>query len=97
MTKRNINLKKLNIELYYHPPWPKDRPTFIRLLNQSDFTNNDVITFARLYVKYSHLHCFYINELKNYFHYMLAKMQINNPEVLFKSTCDIYKKSKDTL
>ena len=87
----SINLTKLNQELYYHPPWPQDKHTFIRLLNQSQFTNNDIILFARLYVKYSHIHCFQISELTEYFKYMLIKMQIYNPQKLFEKTQTIYK------
>lgn len=86
----NINIKRLNKELHYHPPWPKDKPIFIRFLNQSHFTNKDIILFARLYVKYSHIHCFQTNELTNYFKSILIKMKIDNPKELFNKTQSIY-------
>ena len=86
----NINIKQLNKELHYHPPWLKDRPVFIRLLNQSHFTNTDIILFARLYIKYSHIHCFQVSELTKYFKSMLVKMKIHNSEKLFCKTQVIY-------
>ena len=88
----NVNIKKIHFELYYHPPWPKDKLTFIRLLNQSEFTEDDIITLAQLYVKYSHIHYFQVSELKYYFKYMLKKMEISNEKQLFKKTNKIYQK-----
>lgn len=86
----NVNTKKLNSELHYHPPWPEDKPIFMRLLTQSHFTDDDILLFARLYVKYSHIHCFTISELTNYFKYMLIKMQIYSSDKLFDRTKFIY-------
>jgi len=86
-----MNISKLHKELYHHPPWPKDKKTFIRLLKLSVFTNEDIIIFARLYVKYSHIHCFRINELQNYFNYILKKMNFNNSTELFNKTNKIYR------
>lgn len=86
----NMNIHKLHKELYYHPPWIKDKPTFIKLLVQKSFSNQDIVTLARLYVKYSHLHCFQIGELNNYFRYMLVKMNLNTPSKLFETTHKIY-------
>ena len=93
----NINIKKLSIELYYHPPWPKDKHLFVQLLNQSNFTDDDIIIFAQLYVKYSHIHCLYINELNRYFTYMLTKMQLYSATHLFQKTKSIYKKQRHKL
>lgn len=93
----NINIKKLNKELHYHPPWLKDKPSFIRLLNQSYFTNQDIILFARLYVKYSHIHCFQINELTYYFKSILIKMKINNSKELFNRTQVIHSQRQNPL
>lgn len=87
----HFNIHKLNQELHYHPPWSEDKTTFINLLTQNSFTDDDIILFARLYVKYSHLHCFYISELTHYFTYMLKKMQIYNSTELFRKTKIIYK------
>ena len=89
----NVNIKKLNTELYYHPPWQEDKPVFMKLLNQSHFTDDDIILFARLYVKYSHIHCFQISELTNYFKYMLIKMKISSSKKLFEKTKLIYSRS----
>jgi len=89
-----VNLVKLNKQLHYHPPWQEDMIIFIKLLNQSNFKDDDIILFARLYVKYSHLHCFNTNELSNYFNYMLQKMQIQSSNKLFNITKNIYNKSK---
>lgn len=90
-----MNISKLYKELYDHPPWRKDKNTFMRLLKSSHFTDEDIIIFARLYVKYSHLHCFHINELHNYFQYILQKMNFSNPAELFKKTNKIYQDKKD--
>ena len=88
-----VNITKLNKELYYHPAWPEDKKLLIPLMYQSSFTNSDILAFARLYVKYSHLHCFQVNELTHYFNYMLHRMQLYTPECLFQKTNNIYKKS----
>lgn len=93
----NINIKKLNKELRDHPPWLKDKPIFIRFLNQSYFTNQDIILFARLYVKYSHIHCFQTNELTHYFKSILIKMKINNSKELFKRTQVIHSQRQNPL
>lgn len=87
-----MNIQKLNTQLYYHPSWPNDKNTFIRLLNQSNFTDKDIKLFARLYVKYSHLHCFESNELTHYFTYMLGKMGFYTKQALFQRSHAIYKK-----
>lgn len=89
-----VNLTKLNKQLHYHPPWQEDIIIFTKLFKQSNFNNEDIILFARLYVKYSHLHCFNLNELTRYFNYMLQKMQIYNSNNLFKITKKIYSESK---
>lgn len=89
-----LNLIKLNKQLHYHPPWQEDQLIFKKLLDKSNFKDEDIILFARLYVKYSHLHCFDENELSNYFNYMLQKMQIYSSINLFNITKNIYKKSK---
>jgi len=89
-----VNLIKLNKQLHYHPPWQEDVLIFTKLLNKSNFKDEDVILFARLYVKYSHIHCFHVNELSNYFNYMLHKMQIHSSKNLFHITKNIYEKSK---
>ena len=88
-----INIRQLKKELYYHPAWAEDQHTFLRFLQRSCFSDEDVIVFARLYVKYSHIHCFQNTELTNYFNYMLQKMQINTSENLFKITNNIYAKA----
>ena len=93
----NIDIKKLNKELYYHPPWREDKPVFIKFLTQSHFTDNDIILFARLYVKYSHIHCFQTNELTNYFQFMFIKMKLNNSEELFSKTQIIYSQLQNSL
>jgi len=89
-----VNLVKLNRQLHYHPPWQEDIVIFKKLLDQSSFKDEDIVLFARLYVKYSHLHCFSVNELTKYFNYMLHKMQIYNRRNLFNITKNIYNKSK---
>jgi len=88
-----VNLIKLNKQLYYHPPWQEDKIIFTKLFRKSNFQDEDIILFARLYVKYSHLHCFDYNELTKYFNYMLQKMQIHNSINLFNITKNIYNKS----
>jgi hypothetical protein len=89
-----VNISKLKKEMFYHPAWAEDKDTFIDFLYQSNFSNNDIIVFARLYVKYSHIHCFHKTELTNYFNYMLKKMQIPNSRKLFSKTHDIYSRRK---
>lgn len=86
-----VNLTKLNKYLYYHPAWAKDKKLMTSLMHQSSFTDSDILVFARLYVKYSHLHCFEVNELTNYFNYILQRMELYTPESLFKKTNKIYK------
>lgn len=88
-----VNLTKLNKMLHYHPPWEEDKIIFKKLFHQSNFKDEDIVLFARLYVKYSHLHCFDLNELTKYFNYMLNKMQIDNSINLFHITKKIYNKS----
>ena len=88
----NLSFKKLDRELYYHPHWQLDKKLFLRLLKQSHFTDKDTLLVARLYVKYSHLHCSRISELTIYFSYMLQKMQIDSAESLFERTNNIYSK-----
>ena len=94
LNKMPVNLKKLNQQLYYHPPWQEDKPIFLAFLQKSSFSNQDIILFARLYVKYSHLHCSKSNELANYFSYILKKMQINDSNNLFSKTHNIYQNLK---
>lgn len=89
-----VNINKLKKEMFYHPAWAEDKDTFIGFLYQSSFSNNDIIVFARLYVKYSHIHCFHRTELTNYFNYMLKKMQIPTATKLFSKTHAIYRKAK---
>lgn len=93
----SISIKKLHIELYYHPKWSKDKPTFIKFFYQSSFTNNDFIIFAKLYIKYSHIHCFQANELRKYFEYILKKMKIHNIKELFNKTHEFYQENKSIL
>lgn len=90
-----VNIRKLDKELYYHPQWPKDRPILYSYFHKSTFTDNDILIFGRLYVKYSHLHCFKVTELTNYFNFMLHKMQIHNAKQLFERTRQIYLKNKN--
>ena len=90
-----MDLNKLNTELYYHPPWPKDKSSFIKLLHQSNFTNKDLLLFAKLYVKYSHIHCFNKNELRLYFKHMFVKMKIESQDKLFEITNTIYEQDKN--
>lgn len=85
-----MNIRKLHKELYHHPPWPQDKSEFVRLAKLSNFTNGDIIIFARLYIKYSHIHCFHVSELNNYFQYVLKKMNLNTPRKLFQKTNKIY-------
>ncbi len=87
-----INIGKLKKELYYHPAWAEDQDVFFRFLRQSSFSDKDIIIFARLYVKYSHIHCFQESQLTYYFNYMLEKMQIYTSKQLFKKTNNIYAK-----
>ena len=86
-----LNIHKLNKELFYHPHWPEDQKSCLQLLYQSSFTDEDIVLLARLYVKYSHLHCFTLSELTKYFQYMLQKTQIYNHKNLFKRTREIYR------
>lgn len=88
-----LNFIELNKQLYYHPPWQQDKVIFHKLLHKSNFQDEDIKLFAMLYVKYSHLHCFKINQLQIYFHYMLQKMAIYNSTNLFNLTNKIYNKS----
>lgn len=88
-----INIKKLKRELHYHPAWEEDRYIFMKLLQQSEFSDQDIVMFGRLHVKYSHIHLFQKSELANYFSYMLKKMQIRNIKELFSKTNDIYQQS----
>lgn len=93
----NANIKALNKELYYHPPWIEDKPIFIKFLHKSHFTDKDIILFARLYVKYSHIHCFQTSELTNYFKDILTKMKIGSSEELFNKTHIIYSQLRNNL
>lgn len=87
-----VNIRKLKRELYYHPAWEEDKHMFMQLLYQSYFSDQDIITLGRLYVKYSHIHCFQKSELTIYFSYMLEKMQIHSSKELFSRTHNIYRK-----
>lgn len=89
-----VNVNKLKKELFYHPAWAEDKETFLNFLRQSSFSNNDIVLFARLYVKYSHIHCFHATELTNYFNYMLIKMQMYTAKKLFSKTHEIYKNQR---
>lgn len=93
----HINIRKLHNELYYHPPWPKDKATFIKFMHQTYFTKSDIILFTRLYIQYSHLHYSQKNELSKYFKYVLEKMQIKTSQELFKITKEIYQNRIDTI
>ena len=86
-----VNLNRLNKDLYYHPAWAEDKKVLIPLIYQSSFTDSDILIFARLYVKYSHLHCFQVSELTKYFNHMLQKMQLYTSQSLFQKTNNIYK------
>ena len=86
-----INIGKLKKELYYHPGWEDDRHIFLRLLRQSSFSDKDVIATARLYVKYSHIHCFHESQLTSYFKRILQKMQIKGSQELFTKANNIYR------
>ena len=88
-----VNIRKLRKELYYHPGWEEDQHIFLRFLHQSYFSDKDIIVFARLYVKYSHIHCFHDSQLTSYFNYMLQKMQIHTSKNLFNKTNSIYEKN----
>ena len=91
MHKYNRNeIYKLTKELYFHPAWHNDKHVFLSLLQKSYFIENDILNFARLYVKYSHLHVNKNNELNKYFKYMIHKMQMSNASNLFKVTKQIY-------
>lgn len=83
-----INIYKLRKELYYHPPWYKDQEIFLKLLKKSTFTDEDIIDFGRIYVRYNHLKN--LKELRKYLNYILEKMEIDNPNSLFKKTKQIY-------
>lgn len=83
-----VNLYKLRKELHYYPSWYKDKKTFLILLNKSNFTDEDIINFGRIYVKYNHLKN--LRELNKYFNYVLEKMQLDNSKNLFKKTNQIY-------
>lgn len=85
-----VNISKLKKELYYHPAWAEDEHIFLKFLRQSYFSDQDIIIFARLYVKYSHIHCFQNSQLTYYFNYMLEKMKIYTSKNLFKKTHNIY-------
>ena len=89
-----VNISKLKKELYYHPAWAEDQDIFLKFLYQSNFSEQDIIVLARLYVKYSHIHCFQKSELTNYFNCLLHKMQIHSPKNLFRATHNIYAKDK---
>ena len=90
-----VNIKKLKKQLYYHPAWAEDQDTFMRFLNQSNFSDEDIVLFGRLYVKYSHMHCFHSNELSNYFNHILERMQIHTSVNLFSKTHCVYKREGD--
>lgn len=83
-----VNLYKLSKELHYHPSWYKDKGTFLILLKKSSFTDEDLINFGRIYVKYNHLKN--LKELNKYFNYILKKLELNNSKNLFKKTNEIY-------
>lgn len=87
-----LEIKKLKKELYYHPAWAEDEDIFLKFLRQSYFSNKDIIIFARLYVKYSHIHCFQDSQLTYYFSHILNKMELYNSKNLFKKTHSIYAK-----
>ncbi len=85
-----INLYILRKELYYHPSWYDDQAIFLKLLKKSKFTDEDIITFGRLYVRYNHLKN--LKELRKYLNYILKKMEMHSPNNLFEKTRQIYKK-----
>lgn len=87
-----VNAQQLQKELYYHPAWSEDRDIFMKFLNKSYFSDQDLIILARLYVKYSHIHCFQKSELTSYFNYILRKMQMHDSQELFNRAHSIYKK-----
>lgn len=90
-----MNLKKINIqalykEMHYKPGWYLDKDIFIYLLNLSEFKTKDLLTLARLYIKYQPRteKC----ELKKYFTYLLNKNHFSTIYDLYTVTRTIYLK-----
>lgn len=83
-----INIYKLKKELYYYPSWYEDKSLFFKLLKQSNFTDEDILNFGRIYVSYSHINN--SKELTKYFNYILKKMKLNDSKTLFQKTNAIY-------
>lgn len=83
-----INLYRIKKELYYYPSWYKDKSLFFKLLKQSNFTDEDILNFGRIYVRYNHLNNF--KELTKYLNYILQKMKLHSAKRLFEKTNEIY-------
>ena len=85
---KNINIYRLNKYLKYHPSWYKDKIILFKLFKQSKFTDKDIINFGRINVKYNHIKD--IEELTQYFNYIIKQMNFNNPEELYSKTQQTY-------
>ena len=86
---KSINIRKLNRDLHYHPSWYKDKDQLFKLLKQSNFTDEEITEFGRIYVRYNNTK--YFKELKKYFNHIIEKMHFDGPQQLFAKTKQIYK------
>ena len=90
----HFNIHKLNKEMYYCPSWNNDHKFFIKLLDKSHFTNQDIRQLSRFYIKYNHIYKKENYELKKYFNYILIKMKIYTIKNLLEYTRNNYNKQK---
>lgn len=90
MSAKKINIQALYKEMHYKPAWYLDKDIFIYLLNLSEFKTQDLLTLARLYIKYQPKteKC----ELKKYFKYLLHKNNYLTIYDLYRVTRTIYLK-----
>ena len=82
-----MNLKQIDTEMKYNPPWYKDKRHFRELWNAQYVTDHYLIILARLYARYSHmdqsliLHCLDA---------ILKKFGLIDKQSLFRKTQSLY-------
>jgi len=84
----DINIKALSREMQYKAAWYFDQVLFLKLLDSPELQVQDLITIARLYIKYQPFSnkC----ELKCCFQYLLKKAKCNTINDLYTITRNKY-------
>jgi hypothetical protein len=90
MKEDYIDISKLNLEMYYEPSWPEDKPIFLNLIRDVQLEDLDhiILVIARLHIRYQHI--IHRKEIQKSFIYLLKRVKCSNVEELYNLAYSIY-------